>query len=127
MATKKKPIAKKPAPAAKHAPAKKPVKAPPAKHVVHAKPASTPAVAAKPVEPVAKKSATPFPAKGGSKPPMNAADLKRMLLERKTTPKAAIAFSLDEVREIALKNEKQTEGTIKTGKSEKAPSIFCRR
>ena len=116
MATKKKPTAKKPAPAAKYAPAKKPVKAP--VKAVAAKP--TPAPAAKPVEVAAKKSAAPASAPTkGSKPPLNAADLKRMLLERKTTPKA-IAFSLDEVREIALKNEKQTEGTIKTGKSEKA-------
>jgi RNA polymerase-binding transcription factor DksA len=129
MATKKKPAAKKPAhkveakkslkPAAKHPPAK----STPAKHA--------PAPAAKAE---AKKSATPFvakkapesapaaapAAKGNSKPPLNAADLKRMLLERKSAPKAAIAFSLDEVREIAQKNEKQGGDTVKTAKSEKA-------
>ena len=114
MATKKKTSAKKPVPVAKHAPAKKPLKAP-VKHVpTKPAPAATPA-------PAAKKSATPFQAKAaGSKPPLNAADLKRMLLERKSAPKAAIAFSLDEVREIALKNEKQIEGTVKTAKSDKA-------
>jgi RNA polymerase-binding transcription factor DksA len=108
MATKnKKTTAKKPA---AKVPAKKPAK--PAAKPVSAKPAH--AAAAKPA---AKKSATPFPAKG--KQPLSAADLKRMLLERKTTPKA-IAFSLDEVREIAQKNEKQIESTVKTSNSDKA-------
>jgi len=125
MATKNKHTAKKPA-AKKSAtpfPAKKPLK-PAAKSVpaksTPAKPAPAAAKhapAAAPT-PAAKKTATPFPAKGG-KTPLSAADLKRMLLERKSTPKA-IAFSLDEVREIALKNEKQTESTAKTAKSDKA-------
>ncbi len=123
MATKNKPTAKKPA--AKVS-AKKPLK-PSAKPVpaktTPAKPATAAAekpAAKKSATPFpAKKSETPFPAKAGSKPPLNAADLKRMLLERKTTPKA-IAFSLDEVREIALKNEKQSENTVKSAKSDKA-------
>ena len=118
MATKNKHSAKKPA---AKVPAKKPVKA--VVKPAAPKPAAAKPVAAKPApvaeaKPVAKKSATPFPAKG-SKPPINAADLKRMLLERKTTPKA-IAFSLDEVREIALKNEKQTDHTVRTANSDKA-------
>ncbi len=92
MATKKKSPAKKPAPAAKKAAAPAP-KAAPAKTV--------------PAKPVA-------PAKGKSSP----ADLKRLLLERKSAPKA-IAFSLDEVREIAKKNEKQVETAAKTGKNGK--------
>src|SRR3981081_644310 len=108
MATKKKSPAKKSAHAAKPAPAKKPLKAPvkhtPTKATAAAAPAPAPA-------PTAKKggTASPLPAKAGSKAPMSAADLKRMLLERKSSPKTAIAFSLDEVREIALKNEKQAE------------------
>jgi RNA polymerase-binding transcription factor DksA len=49
---------------------------------------------------------------------MSAADLKRKILERKTTgPAKSIAFSLDEVREIAKKNEKQIETSAKTGKA----------
>jgi RNA polymerase-binding transcription factor DksA len=106
MATKKKSHVKKPA---TKIPAKKPVK--PAAKTASAKPAP------KAAAPAAKKSAAP--AKGGSKPPMSAADLKRMLLERKAAPKA-IAFSLDEVREIAKKNEKQVESATKTGKNDKA-------
>ena len=95
MATKKKSPAKKPAPAAKKAvPAPAP-KAAPVK----------PAAAAKPEA----------PGKGKA----SAADLKRLLLERKAAPKA-IAFSLDEVREIAKKNEKQVEAAAaKTGKNGK--------
>jgi len=126
MASKNKSAAKKPAAktaakktlksTSKSVPAKSvPVKPKPAKPT-SAKPAPAPAAPAP--APAAKKTATPF-AKGGSKPPLSAADLKRMLLERKSTPKA-IAFSLDEVREIALKNEKQIESTVKTGKSDKA-------
>lgn len=128
MATKKKTAAKKPAHKAeaknslKHVAKHPPAKSTPVKHA--------PAPVAKAE---AKKSATPFAAKkapesapasvatkGNSKPPLNAADLKRMLLERKSAPKAAIAFSLDEVREIAQKNEKQGGDTVKTAKSEKA-------
>jgi len=123
MAKKTKPSAKKPAaktpakkpakaiskPVTKHAPAKHS----PAKHAP-AKPAAVHAAKSS-----AKKSAAPFPAKKDSKPPMNAADMKRLLLERKAAPKA-IAFSLDEVREIALKNEKNGETTVKTARNEKA-------
>ena len=103
MATKKKTPAKKPA--AQKAPAPKPAKAP-AKPVAAAKPA------AKASAPVAK----PAPAAKGKA--VSAADLKRLLLERKTAPKA-IAFSLDEVREIAKKNEKQVESAAKNGKNGK--------
>ena len=98
MATSKKPTAakKKPAPKAV-APAKKPA---PAARAVPAKPAPA------------------APAKTASKPPMSSADIKRKLLERKSNgPAKAIAFSLDEVREIAKKNEKQAETTTKTGKT----------
>lgn len=113
MATKNKATAKK---SAAKVPAKKPLK--PVSKPIPAKP--TPAKSAPAPAPAtaAKKSAAPFPGKGG-KAPLSAADLKRMLLERKSTPKA-IAFSLDEVREIALKNEKQVESTAKTAKSDKA-------
>lgn len=55
----------------------------------------------------------------GNKPTANATELKRMMLERKVAPKA-IAFSLDEVREIAKKNEHQIENVAKTGKSTKS-------
>jgi DnaK suppressor protein len=103
MATKKKPHARKPAAKTK---AQKPVKA--AAKPASAKPAAT-----------ARKPGASAARKGGSKPPMSAADLKRMLLERKTTPKA-IAFSLDEVREIAKKNEKQIQSTAKTGNNGKS-------
>lgn len=100
MATSKKPTAKK-KPAPKPAPARKAdVKA----KVAPAKPAAPKAPAA--------------PAKPASKAPMSAADLKRKILERKTTgPAKSIAFSLDEVREIAKKNEKQIESAAKTGKT----------
>ncbi|HEX7632527.1 MAG TPA: TraR/DksA C4-type zinc finger protein [Lacunisphaera sp.] len=92
MATKKKSPAKKPAPAAK--------KAAPAAKAAPAKPAA----AAKPAAPVKGKT--------------SAADLKRLLLERKSAPKA-ISFSLDEVVEIAKKNEKQVEAAAKAGKNGK--------
>ncbi len=110
MATKKKTPAKKPA---AKAPVKKTVKA-------AAKPAPV-KVKAAPKAPAAtgKKPAAPAPAAKGGKQPLNAADLKRMLLERKAAPKA-IAFSLDEVREIAKKNEKHVETATKTGKNDKA-------
>jgi DnaK suppressor protein len=104
MATKKKTHAKKPAPA-KKAPAHKPAAKAPAKPV-----AAKPAV--KPAAPAAKPAAA---AKGKAS---SVADLKRLLLERKAAPKA-IAFSLDEVREIAKKNEKQVEAAAKTGKNGK--------
>jgi len=98
MATKKKTHAK------IHA-AKKPAKPAPVKEA----PAKVAPKAAAPAKGAAK----------GAKPTMNAAELKRMLLERKAAPKA-IAFSLDEVREIAKKHEKQVETTAKTGKNGKA-------
>jgi len=104
MATKKKTHAKKPAPA-KKAPAHKPAAKAAAKPVAH-KP--TPKAAA----PAAK------PAPGAKGKASSVADLKRLLLERKAAPKA-IAFSLDEVREIAKKNEKQVESAAKNGKNGK--------
>lgn len=91
MATKKKSPAKKPAP--KPAAKKKPVPARPA---------------------AAAKTAPAKPAAGGKA--MSSADLKKMILERKSAPKA-IAFSLDEVREIAKKNEKQGEAAAKHAKA----------
>lgn len=91
----------KPVKAAKPAPAKAP-----------AKPVAKP-VAAKPA-PAAKAAPVAVPAKGKA----TAADLKRMLLERKAAPKA-IAFSLDEVREIAKKNEVAVEISAKNGKTTK--------
>jgi DnaK suppressor protein len=105
--------AKKPAhkkPAAK-APAKKPAPAA-AKASSHKPAAKAPAKPVKPVKPVA---ASPK----GKAAALSAVELKRMLLERKVAPKA-IAFSLDEVREIAKKNEKQIESTSKTEKNGKA-------
>ncbi|MDI1319411.1 MAG: hypothetical protein PSW75_04345 [bacterium] len=116
-AAKKKPATRKPV----HKPVHKPA------HKSAHKPAHKPAkpVAAKPspkaAAPIAKKSASAAlkPAAKGGKQPLNATELKRMLLERKTAPKA-IAFSLDEVREIAKKNEKQVETAAKTGKNGKA-------
>jgi DnaK suppressor protein len=105
MATSKKPIAKKKPVAAKPAPAKKP-----AAKEAPAKPASTKAPA-----PAA------APAKSTSKVPMSAADIKKKLLERKSAgPAKSIAFSLDEVREIAKKNEKVIESSVKTDKTGKA-------
>ena len=98
-AAKKKPAAKKPV----HKPAKPAAAKPSPKAAAPKKPAA-PAPAVKPAA-----------AKGG-KQPLNASELKRMLLERKAAPKA-IAFSLDEVREIAKKNEKQIESAAKNGKN----------
>lgn len=111
MATKKKSRAK-PKPAAKKAAPKKSV----AKKAAPAAKAPAKPVAAKPT-PKPAASAKPAPAKGKA---VSAAGLKRLLLERKTAPKAAIAFSLDEVREIAKKNEKQVESAAKNGKNGKA-------
>jgi DnaK suppressor protein len=112
MATKKKSPAKKKS--AAKSPAKKPLKAP-AKSVAHK-------AATKPVAPAAKAPVKPVPVKG--KTAMTAADLKRLLLERKATPAKAIAFSLDEVREIAKKHEKQLESASKTGKNSKTGAII---
>ena len=128
MAKSKKPTKTKPAP---KAPAKKPAaKAAPVKHVsakpvakAHAvkppaakTPATKPAAAAK--APTAKTATVPSTA---SKAPMSASDLKRKILERKAAPKA-IAFSLDEVREIAKKNETTLETAAKNGKSGAKPT-----
>jgi DnaK suppressor protein len=105
----------------KKAAAKPPVKKPAAKTISHkpvpksakpTKPVTKPA-ASKPAAPAAK--AAPL-AKGKAVP---AAPAKRPLLERKAAPKA-IAFSLDEVREIAKKNEKHAESSARTDKHSKA-------
>ena len=80
-------------------------------------PAKKPAAKAAPAKPAAAKPAA-APAKPTPKASMSAADLKRKLLERKpAAPGRAIAFSLDEVREIAKKNEKQIESAAKNGKA----------
>lgn len=125
----------------KHSPAKKassPKKAAPTKKPVHqapvkktSKPAAKPVKSAKavPVKPAPKAAPAPVkapapkavaeavqkaaPAKGKAS---SVADLKRMLLERKAAPKA-IAFSLDEVREIAKKNETVLDNSNKNGKT----------
>jgi DnaK suppressor protein len=110
MATSKKIPAKKKPAATKPAPAKKPAPKP-----APAKPAATKPPAA-PAKPAAKPLTKP-----AAKVPMTAADIKRKLLERKPAgAPRAIAFSLDEVREIAQKNEKQIETSAKTGKTGKA-------
>ncbi len=68
-----------------------------------------------PAKPAAAKPAA-APAKG--KAALSAAELKRKILERKSSGSGrSIAFSLDEVREIAKKNEKQVETTAKTAKN----------
>jgi RNA polymerase-binding transcription factor DksA len=109
----------------KKSPAKKKVAAKPAKTskpAAKAAPAK-PAAAKIPAKPVAAKAPV-APAKPNSKPPMSTADIKRKLLERKVaSPSKAIAFSLDEVREIAKKNEKQLETATKSDKSGKAASV----
>ncbi len=122
MATKKKSPAHK-KPAAKPAKAKKPAaKAAPAKAVAHKTPAKPVALKASPKSGSSK--APLVPGKPTSKAPMSAADIKRKLLERKSAgPAKSIAFSLDEVREIAKKNEKQSESAAKSGKSGKITSV----
>jgi len=115
--TKTKPAAKAPAkkPAAKVAPVKHASAKPAAKASAVKPPASkTPAAKATPAKPVAVPST-------GSKAPMSASDLKRKILERKAAPKA-IAFSLDEVREIAKKNETTLETAAKNGKAGAKPA-----
>ena len=87
----------------KKVPAKKPAAKAPAR-----KPAKT-APAKEPGDKAAAKPAAP------AKPAMTPADLKRKILERKSAgPAKSIAFSLDEVREIAKKNERQVETTART-------------
>jgi RNA polymerase-binding transcription factor DksA len=104
MSKQKKPAAKTPAVKKPAAPVKHPAPA-------HAKATAKPA-------PKAAAPADKKPAAKGGKATLNAVELKRMLLERKAAPKA-IAFSLDEVREIAKKNEKQVETAPKNGKNGK--------
>jgi DnaK suppressor protein len=106
-------LVKKVAPAKSAKPAKSlPAKKEPAPTKVAAKPVAAKAAAAKP-EPT--KSEAPK-AKGA----MSAADLKRMILERKSAgPAKSISFSLDEVREIAKKNESTLAPTEKTAKTAK--------
>lgn len=118
MATSKKSPAKKSAPkAAKAAPAKH-AKAKPAK-VVPAKKHAAPTKVSKSIPAAPAKAPVKVPAKV-AKPALSAADLKRKILERKSSgPGKAISFSLDEVREIAKKNETTvaaTEKGTKTGK-----------
>lgn len=116
----------------KKSPAKKPAKkAAPAK----AKPAKPAKAAAKPAKPAkAAKPAAKAPAPAKAKPAaaaaapaakakgaMTAADLKRMILERKSAgPAKSISFSLDEVREIAKKNEKVAVTNDKSAKAKGA-------
>ena len=107
-------------PAKKSAPKKTAAKAPAKKAVK--KPTKAVAAKSKPVKsapkaPVAQsKKSSAAPAKAKSS--MSTADLKRKILGRKPAPKA-IAFSLDEVREIAKKNEKHAESSVKVGKNGK--------
>ncbi len=109
-------------PAAKPAKAKKPAVKTVA-HKTHAKPVAHKAPVKAPAKPVSSKPPH-APAKPALKPTLSAADLKRKLLERKTAgPAKSIAFSLDEVREIAKKNEKQLESAAKSGKSGKVASV----
>lgn len=110
---------------AKKHPAKKVVKKAPAKPIKPAKvvPAKkTPAPTKVAPKPAAEK---PAPAKAEPAKPakaaMTAADLKRMILERKSAgPAKSIAFSLDEVREIAKKNETSAPTAEKSAKAVKA-------
>jgi RNA polymerase-binding transcription factor DksA len=88
----------------KPAPAKKPAK--PA-------PSGKPAHAAKKVRPA--KQASAGKARAPEAKPVKSDDLKRRILERKTTK--PIAFSLDEVREIAKKNEKKALKSIESAPS----------
>ncbi len=124
----KKSPAKKPAAAKKAAPAKPTKAAPvkkaaapakpvtPAKSATSAKP-SAPAKSAAPAKPAAKPTAAEPKADAKKGKAMSAADLKRMILERKSAgPAKSISFSLDEVVEIAKKNEKTTDSPEKSAK-----------
>ncbi len=86
----------------------------PAKKTAVKAPAPTkPAAKAAPAKAAPAKPAA-APASTASKAPMSAGELKRKILERKSAgPAKSIAFSLDEVREIAKKNEKQPESPAK--------------
>jgi RNA polymerase-binding transcription factor DksA len=78
------------------------------------------APAAKPAKPAAAKPATkPAPTPAAKGKASSTADLKRLLLDRKSAAKPAIAFTLDEVREIAKKNEQQAESAAKHAKNGK--------
>lgn len=117
MATKKKSPAKHKPAAKKAAPKKSAAKtAAPKKSAVKKVAPATKSVGGKPA-PKTAVSPKPAPDKGKA---MSAAGLKRLLLERKSAPKAAIAFSLDEVREIAKKNEKHLETAAKNGRNGKS-------
>lgn len=109
---------------AKSAPAKKapaPAKSKPAKAAASAKAVHSAKAAVKSPVP-AKKSAPAKPiATKPVKAGMSTADLKRMILDRKSTgPAKSIAFSLDEVREIAKKNEKNLVATDHSQKNAKS-------
>lgn len=107
MATSKKSPAKKPVKTAKPAKGGKPVKAAP-------KPSKT----AKPAAAAAAAPAKSAPTKTGTS--RSLADRKRMVLDRKAgSASRAISFSLDEVREIAKKNEKSGETGSKQAKGDK--------
>lgn len=124
--SKKKPAKKAAAPAKKPAKHHAPVKA----KAVPAKKAAAPTkVAPAPVgktpAPAPKAPAAKTPAKAPAAPApaakpkaaMTAADLKRMILERKSAgPAKSISFSLDEVREIAKKNETTPDSADKSAK-----------
>lgn len=118
-------MAKKKNTPAKKRPAKKvatktPAKKPAAKSLSH-KPVPK---SVKPTKPVSKTAASKPTAPAPKAVPVakgkdtTVSVVKRPLLERKVAPKA-IAFSLDEVREIAKKNEKHAESSAKTGKNGK--------
>lgn len=93
----------------KKIPAKKTAAKAPAPAKPAAKAAPTKAAPAKPAA---------APASSASKAPMSAGELKRKILERKSAgPAKSIAFSLDEVREIAKKNEKQPEAPAKVARN----------
>lgn len=121
MPTSKKSPAKKPAVKAQ---AKKPAPKPAAPVTKKTKPAAPAKAAPKPAAKPAAKAApppAPTPAPAKSKPSMSTADLKRKILERKSAgPAKSIAFSLDEVREIAKKNEKQGDTPAKTAAAKAA-------
>jgi len=117
---------------AKKHPAKKPVKkaaptksAKPAKTLPAKKEPAPTKVAAKPVaaKPTAAKHEPTKSDAPKAKGAMTAADLKRMILERKSAgPAKSISFSLDEVREIAKKNESTVAPTEKAAKATKSAS-----
>lgn len=89
--------------------------------------AKKPARKAAPAKPVSAKSAAKPAASAKGKSSMSTADLKRMILQRKSAgPAKSIAFSLDEVREIAKKNEKQTENPSKSARNGAKSAVATR-